>query len=30
MLREAGFSEKIEVREVPGDIFNYYYIAQKV
>lgn len=30
MLKEAGFSEKIEVREVPGDIFNYYYIVQKV
>ena len=30
MLKESGFSEKIEVREVPGDIFNYYYIVQKV
>jgi SAM-dependent methyltransferase len=30
MLKEAGFSEKIEVRVVPGDIFNYYYIVQKV
>jgi SAM-dependent methyltransferase len=30
MLKEAGFSEKIEVREVPGDIFNFYYIVQKV
>jgi Methyltransferase domain len=30
MLKEAGFSENIEVREVPGDIFNYYYIVQKV
>ena len=30
MLKEAGFSEKIEVSEVPGDIFNYYYIVQKV
>lgn len=30
MLKEAGFSEKIEVREVPGDIFNYYYIVHKV
>lgn len=30
MLKEAGFSEKIEVREVPGDIFNYYYVVQKV
>jgi SAM-dependent methyltransferase len=30
MLKEAGFSEKIEIRQVPGDIFNYYYIVQKV
>lgn len=30
MLKEAGFSEKIEVKEVPGDIFNYYYIVHKV
>jgi SAM-dependent methyltransferase len=30
MLKEAGFSGKIEVREVPGDIFNYYYIVHKV
>jgi SAM-dependent methyltransferase len=30
MLKEAGFSEKIEVKQVPGDIFNYYYIVQKV
>ncbi|HEU4446026.1 MAG TPA: class I SAM-dependent methyltransferase [Nitrososphaeraceae archaeon] len=30
MLKEAGFSEKIEVKEVSGDIFNYYYIVQKV
>lgn len=31
MLKEAGFYEKIEVSEVPGDIFNYYYyIVQKV
>jgi SAM-dependent methyltransferase len=30
MLKEAGFSEKIEVRDVPGDIFNYYYIVHKV
>ena len=30
MLKEAGFSEKIEVSEVPGDIFNYYYIVQKI
>ena len=29
MLKEAGFSNKIEVKEVPGDIFNYYYIARK-
>jgi ubiquinone/menaquinone biosynthesis C-methylase UbiE len=29
MLKEAGFSEKIEVKEVPGDIFNYYYIVRK-
>ena len=30
MLKEVGFSGKIEVREVPGDIFNYYYIVHKV
>jgi SAM-dependent methyltransferase len=30
MLKEAGFSEKIEVSEVSGDLFNYYYIVQKV
>ncbi|HEX6281482.1 MAG TPA: class I SAM-dependent methyltransferase [Nitrososphaera sp.] len=30
MLKDAGFSEKVEVREVPGDIFNYYYIVHKV
>jgi hypothetical protein len=30
MLKEAGFSGKIEVRELPGDIFNYYYIVHKV
>jgi hypothetical protein len=30
MLKEAGFSGKIEVTEVPGDIFNYYYIVHKV
>ncbi len=30
MLKEAGLSEKVEVREVPGDIFNYYYIVQKI
>jgi len=29
MLKEAGFS-KIEERVVPGDIFNYYYIVQKI
>jgi hypothetical protein len=30
MLKEAGPSEKIEVRVVPGDIFNYFYIVQKI
>jgi 2-polyprenyl-3-methyl-5-hydroxy-6-metoxy-1,4-benzoquinol methylase len=29
MLKEAGFSEKIEVKQVPGDIMNHYYIVQK-
>ena len=29
MLKEAGFSEKIKVKQVPGDIMNYYYIVQK-
>ena len=29
MLKEAGFSERIEVKEVPGDMFNYYYIVRK-
>ena len=30
MLKEAGFSGKIEVIDIPGDIFNYYYIVHKV
>lgn len=29
MLTQAGFSGEIEVKEVPGDIFNYYYIVRK-
>ena len=29
MLKDAGFSERIEPMQVPGDIFNYYYILQK-
>lgn len=29
MLKEAGFTERIEPKQVPGDIFNYYYILQK-
>lgn len=28
-LREAGFSHLIEVKQVEGDILNYYYIARK-
>ena len=28
-LREAGFSGPIEVKEIDGDILNYYYIAKK-
>jgi SAM-dependent methyltransferase len=28
-LREAGFSEEIDVREIEGDILNYYYITKK-
>jgi 2-polyprenyl-3-methyl-5-hydroxy-6-metoxy-1,4-benzoquinol methylase len=28
-LREAGFSHPIEVKQVEGDILNYYYIARK-
>jgi 2-polyprenyl-3-methyl-5-hydroxy-6-metoxy-1,4-benzoquinol methylase len=28
-LREAGFSGPIEVRQIEGDILNYYYIARK-
>jgi ubiquinone/menaquinone biosynthesis C-methylase UbiE len=28
-LREAGFSSPIEVRQIEGDILNYYYIARK-
>jgi hypothetical protein len=27
-LAEAGFSNVV-IKEVPGDIFNYYYIARK-
>ena len=29
MLKEAGFSGTIEIKEVPGDILNYYYVARK-
>lgn len=29
MLTQAGFSGEIEVKEVPGDIFNYYYVVRK-
>lgn len=29
MLKEAGFSPDIQVKEIPGDIMNYYYIAHK-
>jgi SAM-dependent methyltransferase len=28
-LREAGFSGEIDVREIEGDILNYYYITRK-
>jgi 2-polyprenyl-3-methyl-5-hydroxy-6-metoxy-1,4-benzoquinol methylase len=28
-LREAGFSGPIEIRQIEGDILNYYYIARK-
>jgi 2-polyprenyl-3-methyl-5-hydroxy-6-metoxy-1,4-benzoquinol methylase len=28
-LREAGFSHPIEVKQIEGDILNYYYIARK-
>lgn len=28
MLKDAGFG-KVEVKEVDGDAFNYYYIARK-
>jgi 2-polyprenyl-3-methyl-5-hydroxy-6-metoxy-1,4-benzoquinol methylase len=28
-LREAGFSHSIEVKQIEGDILNYYYIARK-
>jgi hypothetical protein len=28
-VREAGFSHPIEVRQIEGDILNYYYIARK-
>jgi SAM-dependent methyltransferase len=28
-LREAGFSSPIEVKQIEGDILNYYYIARK-
>ena len=29
MLKEAGFSEKIQVKQVPGDIMNYYYVCRR-
>ena len=29
MLKESGFTEAIQVKEVPGDIFNYYFVAKK-
>lgn len=29
MLKESGFTEAIQIKEVPGDIFNYYYVAKK-
>jgi hypothetical protein len=28
-LRDAGFSPPIEVKQIEGDILNYYYIASK-
>jgi len=28
-LREAGFSEEVNIKEIEGDILNYYYIAKK-
>jgi cyclopropane fatty-acyl-phospholipid synthase-like methyltransferase len=28
-LKESGFSERIDIKEVAGDILNYYYIALK-
>ncbi|MDQ4073153.1 MAG: class I SAM-dependent methyltransferase [Thermoproteota archaeon] len=28
-LKEAGFAENIEVKQINGDILNYYYIAKK-
>ena len=28
-LREAGFSGPIKVKEIEGDILNYYYIVKK-
>jgi hypothetical protein len=30
MLKEAEFYEKIGVRQVSGDLLNYYYIARKM
>jgi 2-polyprenyl-3-methyl-5-hydroxy-6-metoxy-1,4-benzoquinol methylase len=29
MLKEAGFSEAIDVRQIDGDILNYYYVVKK-
>lgn len=29
-LREAGFRARIDVREIEGDILNYYYITKKI
>ncbi|MGB7957007.1 MAG: hypothetical protein WCF23_23785 [Candidatus Nitrosopolaris sp.] len=28
-LKDAGFSEKIDVKQVAGDILNYYHVARK-
>jgi 2-polyprenyl-3-methyl-5-hydroxy-6-metoxy-1,4-benzoquinol methylase len=29
MLKEAGFSESIDVKQIDGDILNYYYVVKK-
>jgi hypothetical protein len=29
-LKDAGFSDTIDVKQISGDILNYYYIVKKI